>query len=66
MIGIEKRRHKRINYKLKADVTYGSKHSQAMIENWGKFSNAFGARGGFRMRDKMDTYTKRFTSFFEI
>jgi hypothetical protein len=34
MIGIEKRRHKRINYKLKADVTYGSKHSQAMIENF--------------------------------
>jgi hypothetical protein len=34
MIDIEKRRHKRINYKLKADVTYGSKHAPATIENF--------------------------------
>jgi hypothetical protein len=34
MIGIEKRRHKRINYKLKADVSYDSKHAPAMIENF--------------------------------
>lgn len=34
MIGIEKRRHKRIDYKVKADVSYDSKHASAMIENF--------------------------------
>jgi hypothetical protein len=34
MSNIEKRHHRRINYKLKADVCYDSKHSDAMIENF--------------------------------
>jgi hypothetical protein len=34
MKGIEKRRNKRINYKLKADVSFDSKHAQGMIENF--------------------------------
>jgi hypothetical protein len=33
MMGIDKRRHKRIDYKLKADVTCDAKHYKAMIEN---------------------------------
>jgi hypothetical protein len=34
MKGIEKRRHKRINYKLKTDISFDSKHAQGMIENF--------------------------------
>jgi hypothetical protein len=34
MITSERRLHKRIHYKLKADVSYDSKHSSAMIENF--------------------------------
>jgi hypothetical protein len=34
MIGIEKRRHKRIDYKVKAEVSFDSKHANAMIENF--------------------------------
>ncbi|MHA2220401.1 MAG: PilZ domain-containing protein [Candidatus Hodarchaeales archaeon] len=48
MKGIEKRRHRRINYKLKADVTYDSKHAQGMIENFsetGIFKVVFSEKG---------------------
>ncbi|MHA2219580.1 MAG: PilZ domain-containing protein [Candidatus Hodarchaeales archaeon] len=34
MIGIDKRRYKRIDYKLKADVTCNTKNYKAMIENF--------------------------------
>jgi hypothetical protein len=48
MKSIEKRRHRRINYKLKADVTYDSKHAQGMIENFsetGLFKVVFSEKG---------------------
>lgn len=34
MIDIDKRQHKRINYKLNADVTCNTKNYKAMIENF--------------------------------
>jgi hypothetical protein len=48
MKGIDKRQHKRIDYKLKADVSFNSKHAQGMIENFsetGIFKVVFSEKG---------------------
>ncbi|TNF54940.1 PilZ domain-containing protein [bacterium] len=48
MKGIEKRLHRRIDYKLKANVTYDSKHAQGIIENFseeGIFKVVFSEKG---------------------
>jgi hypothetical protein len=35
-IAADRRRHRRINFKLKAEVTYGARHFNGMIENLSK------------------------------